>query len=311
MAERHAAIGHELHKPHSHQNGMNNGFPDEIKGSFRKTGEAAVQFATVNDVILHHQLIGGPADRPVIVFVNALGTDFRIWRDVVVRLAGDFPILNYDKRGHGLSDLGQVPYSMDDHVLDLAALLDRFDVKQAVVCGLSVGGMIAQGLHAKRPDLVKALVLSDTAHRIGTAEIWDARIESVETHGIESLADAVMERWFTPAFRRPENAAYNGYRNMLTRQSAVGYAATCAALRDADLTEAARGISVPTLCVVGDHDGSTPPDVVLSLAKLVPGARYEVIKDAGHIPCVEQPEVLAAMIRAFVDALPAAQKSVS
>jgi len=228
-----------------------------------------------------------------------------------VRIAGDFPILNYDKRGHGLSDLGQVPYSMDDHVLDLAALLDRFDVKQAVVCGLSVGGMIAQGLHAKRPDLVKALVLSDTAHRIGTAEIWDARIESVETHGIESLADAVMERWFTPAFRRPENAAYNGYRNMLTRQSAVGYAATCAALRDADLTEAARGISVPTLCVVGDHDGSTPPDVVLSLAKLVPGARYEVIKDAGHIPCVEQPEVLAAMIRAFVDALPAAQKSVS
>jgi 3-oxoadipate enol-lactonase len=70
-----------------------------------------LQFATVNDVILHHQLIGGPAGRPVIVFANSLGTDFRIWRDVVVRLAGDFPIVTYDKRGHGLSDLGQVPYS--------------------------------------------------------------------------------------------------------------------------------------------------------------------------------------------------------
>jgi 3-oxoadipate enol-lactonase len=263
-----------------------------------------VQFATVHDVILHHQLIGGPAGRPVIVFVNSLGTDFRIWRDVVVRLAGDFPIVTYDKRGHGLSDLGQVPYSIDDHVRDLAGLLDRLDVKKAVICGLSVGGMIAQGLQAQRPDLVKALILCDTAHKIGTAEMWNARIESVETKGIESLVDSVMERWFTPAFRRPENAAYHGYRTMLTRQSAVGYAATCAALRDADLTESTRRISVPTLCVVGDQDGSTPPDVVLSMAKLIPGARYEVIKDAGHIPCVEQPEILAEMIRAFLAILP-------
>lgn len=264
-----------------------------------------MQFATVNDVILHHQLIGGPAGRPAIVFSNSLGTDFRIWRDVVVRLAGDFPIITYDKRGHGLSDLGQVPYSIDDHVLDLAALLDRLDVKDAVICGLSVGGMIAQGLAAKRADLVKALVLCDTAHRIGTAEMWNARIESVEAKGIESLADGVMERWFTPAFRRPENSAYHGYRNMLTRQSGVGYAATCAALRDADLTESTRRIRVPTLCVVGDQDGSTPPDVVLSMAKLIPGARYEVIEDAGHIPCVEQPEILAGMIRAFIATLPA------
>jgi 3-oxoadipate enol-lactonase len=190
-----------------------------------------VQFATVNDVILHHQLIGGPAGRPVIVFSNSLGTDFRIWRDVVVRLAGDFPIVTYDKRGHGLSDLGQVPYSIDDHVLDLAALLDRLDVKGAIICGLSVGGMIAQGLAAKRPDLVKALILCDTAHKIGTAEMWNARIESVQQKGIESLADSVMERWFTPAFRRPENAAYHGYRTMLTRQSAVGYADLCGIAR--------------------------------------------------------------------------------
>ena len=264
-----------------------------------------MQFATVNDVILHHQLISGPAGRPVIVFANSLGTDFRIWRDVVVRLAGDFPIVTYDKRGHGLSDLGQVPYSIDDHVLDLAALLDRLDVKDAVICGVSVGGMIAQGLAAKRPDLVKALVLCDTAHKIGTAEMWNVRIEAVEAKGIESLADSILERWFTPAFRRPENAAYHGYRNMLTRQSATGYAATCAALRDADLTESTKRIAVPTLCVVGEEDGSTPPDIVLSMAKLIAGARFETIKGAGHIPSIEQPEILTGMIRAFLATLPA------
>ena len=264
-----------------------------------------MQFATVNDVILHHQLIGGPAGKPVVVFVNSLGTDFRIWRDVVVRLAGDFPIITYDKRGHGLSDLGRMPYSIDDHVLDLAALLDRLNVRDAIICGLSVGGMVAQGLAATRPDLVRGLILCDTAHKIGTAAMWNARIESVETKGIESLVDAVMERWFTPAFRQPDNAAYHGYRNMLTRQSAVGYAATCAALRDADLTESTRRLALPVLCIVGDQDGSTPPDVVLSLARLIAGARYEVIKDAGHIPCVEQPEILTEMIRAFIATLPA------
>ena len=144
---------------------------------------------------------------------------------------------------------------------------------------------------------------------LGTASDNVAGVNvDVETKGIESLADGIMERWFTPAFRRPENAAYYGYRTMLTRQSAVGYAATCAALRDADLTESTKRIAVPTLCVVGDQDGSTPPGVVLSMAKLIHGARYEVIKDAGHIPCVEQPEMLTEMIRAFIDTIPTGGK---
>lgn len=260
-----------------------------------------MQFARINDVTIHYQIIGGPADKPVLVFANSLGTDFRIWRDVIVRLAGDFPIVLYDKRGHGLSDLGQMPYSIEDHATDLAGLLDFLSVKDAVICGLSVGGLIAQSLYQRRPDLVRALILCDTAHKIGTADSWNARIAQVEAHGIESIVDAIMERWFTPAFRRPENIDFAGYCNMLIRQPAAGYAATCAALRDADLTEAAARIAVPTICIVGDQDGSTPPELVLSTAKLIPNARYEVIKDAGHIPCVEQPEALSEVIRAFVD----------
>ena len=260
-----------------------------------------MQFARVNDITLHHQLIGGPTDKPVVVFVNSLGTDFRIWRDVVVRLAGDFPIITYDKRGHGLSDVGQAPYSIDDHVSDLSGLLDTLSVTGAVICGLSVGGMIALGLADRRPDLVRGLVLCDTAHKIGTAETWNARIAAVEENGLDSIVDAVMERWFTPAFRRPENTAYHGYVNMLVRQPAVGYAATCAALREADLTAAARRIAMPALCLVGDQDGSTPPDLVLSMSRLIAGARYEIIADAGHIPCVEQPETLTVLIRAFLE----------
>jgi 3-oxoadipate enol-lactonase len=149
--------------------------------------------------------------------------------------------------------------------------------------------------------LVRALILCDTAHKIGTADSWNSRIAQVEAEGMESIVDAVMERWFTPAFRRADNRAFAGYRNMLIRQPTVGYAATCAALRDADFTEVAKKITVPTICIVGDQDASTPPELVLSAAKLIPNARYEVIKHSGHIPCLEQPEALTAIIRTFID----------
>lgn len=259
-----------------------------------------MQFANLNGAVIHYQTIGAPAGRPVIVFANALGTDFRIWRDVIVRLAGDFAIVTYDKRGHGLSDIGETPYTMDDHVSDLEALLDHLQVRGAIVCGLSVGGVIAQGLYARRKDLVRALILCDTAPKIGDEQSWNARIETVRAEGIEALAGGILERWFTPTFRRAGNADFAGYRNMLTRSPADGYAGTCAALRDCDYTADARQIGVPTLCVVGDQDGSTPPDMVLAMARLIPAARYEVIADAGHLPCIEQPEALEAVMRAFI-----------
>ncbi|MEJ6849057.1 3-oxoadipate enol-lactonase [Sinorhizobium fredii] len=263
-----------------------------------------MQFTRMNDIAIHYRLIGAVAEKPVLVFINSLGTDFRIWGDVADRLSDQFAVVLYDKRGHGLSDIGQVPYSIEDHATDLAGLLDRLAVKRATICGLSVGGLIAQSLYQRRPDLVRALVLADTAHKIGTAEMWGARIAAIEAHGIEAVADGVLERWFTPAFRRPENVAFACYRNMLIRQPVPGYVGTCAAIRDADYTEAARRIAVPVLCVVGDQDGSTPPDLVRSTADLIPGARFEVIPDAGHIPCVEQPEALTKTLLSFFKSLP-------
>lgn len=161
--------------------------------------------------------------------------------------------------------------------------------------------MIAQGLAALRPDRVAALVLCDTAHRIGTAEMWNARIDTVTSNGIASMADAIMERWFTPAYRQPGNADFVGYTNMLVRTTADGYAGTCAAIRDADLTESTRALRLPVLCVVGDQDGSTPPDLVRSTADLIAGARFEMIEGAGHIPCVEQPKATAALIGQFLN----------
>jgi 3-oxoadipate enol-lactonase len=262
-----------------------------------------MQFADINGIVVNYDIQRAENGGPVVVFVNSLGTDSRIWHHVVPKLADDYTILTYDKRGHGLSDLGSPPYSIADHVADIAGLLDHLGLTKVIIVGLSVGGLIAQGLYATRPDLVKALIFSNTAHKIGTAEMWAGRITAVEKGGISSILDAIMERWFTPAFRSPDNAAYQGYCNMLVRQPVSGYAGTCAAIRDADFTEEAKRIAVPVLCVAGSEDGSTPPAVVKSLADLVPGARYEVIDAVAHIPCVEAPAAYAALIRDFLEAV--------
>ncbi len=258
-------------------------------------------FADINGIVLHYEYLMEYADEPVIVFANALGTDFRIWLPLIDELTENWSLLLYDKRGHGLSDAGQAPYTIEDHASDLIGLVDRLGIKKAVYCGLSVGGLVVQAVCKLRPDLVEKIVLCDTAHRIGPAEAFDSRIEAVRTSGIASLADGILERWFTPEFHAARKTDLAGYRNMLTRQSPEGYAGTCAAIRDADFTADAPKIRVPVLCVVGDQDGATPPALVKSTADLIPGARFEIIENAGHIPGVEQPEALAELLADFIN----------
>ncbi|MEX6506383.1 3-oxoadipate enol-lactonase [Jiella sp. M17.18] len=259
-------------------------------------------FARVNGIVVHYRL-EGEAGAPALVLINSLGTDFRIWDDVVARLSGSFRILRYDKRGHGLSEATPAPYAMATHVADLAALIDHVGLDKPLVVGLSIGGMIAQGYAADRPERLAGLVLMDTAHKIGTPQSWNERIEAIEAGGIAALAGPILERWFTPDYRRPDNPAFTGYANMLTRTPVEGYLGSCAALRDADYTEEARELALPVLCVVGDQDGSTPPDLVRSTSELIEGALFEIIAGAGHLPCIEQPEATAALVEDFAQSV--------
>jgi len=257
-------------------------------------------FIHINDIDLHYQSIRAFRGKPTMVFSNSLGTDFRIWQDVIALLEGEVGVVAYDKRGHGLSEATPAPYSIDDHVGDLAGLLDYLGVSNAVVCGLSVGGIIAQGLYQARPDLVQALILSDTGYKVGAPELWKTRIEQAEKGGLEPMADAIMERWFSEEFRLSKKAELTGYRNMLVQQSVAGYSGTTAVLRDVDFTETVGQIAVPTLCIVGDQDLATPPELVKSLSERIPGAQYEIVAGAGHLPCVEKPYEFVTLVREFL-----------
>jgi 3-oxoadipate enol-lactonase len=254
-----------------------------------------MQFAKVNGGVTHF-LDERPRDAPSIVFTNSLGTDFRIWDDLARPLTKRYRVIRYDKRGHGLSQLRTGPASIADFAADLAALLDRLGVTSAAIVGLSIGGLIAQELFRLRPDLVRSLVLCDTAHRIGTLESWNARIAAVEAAGIEAIADGLMGLWFSKDYHRTSPDAVTGWRAMLTRTPVEGYLMACRAIRDSDLTEQARRITVATLCIVGDEDGSTPVSLVRELSSLIPGAKFEMIGGAGHLPCIERPDALRELI---------------
>ena len=252
-------------------------------------------FSRLNGAVLHWDATG-PAAAPPLVFANSLGSDLRIWDAVARELASDYRIIRYDERGHGLSDTTS-PFAVADHADDLRALLDVAGIEACALAGISVGGMIAQSFAARYPDRVQAVVLCDTAPRIGTAESWATRIEAVERGGLAAVADAALERWFAPGYRRRCPDEWAGWRTMLLRTPADGYLAMCAAIRDADLTTGAAAIQAPCLCVAGDQDVSTPPELVRQMAAMIPNGRFEVIEEAGHLPCVERPERLAALIR--------------
>jgi 3-oxoadipate enol-lactonase len=230
----------------------------------------------------------------------------RVWDAVADSYADRFRVIQYDKRGHGLSSLPPGGWRIADLAGDLAELLDRLAVSRAVVLGLSVGGMIAQSLTAARPSLVRAVVLSNTGHKIATPEAWQQRLDALQAGGIEALADGVMQRWFSARFRAERLEELAGWCAMLTRTEKDGYGGVGEAIRDADLTAEASSIACPALCIAGSEDGSTPPALLRELAGVIgPSARVVEIDGVGHLPCVERPEAVRAALDDFLKELPA------
>lgn len=259
-----------------------------------------MQFVKVNNVLLHYKWMHNGKDK-TFVFINSLGTDFRIWDVVVERLKVDGNVLLYDKRGHGLSDTHETTNGLDDFTEDLWQLLNHLEISKCIVVGLSVGGIIAQLLAHYHPQVVDKLVLCDTRHKIGFADLWNNRIKQIREKGLKSVSDDLMKRWFAPSFHQSHPAVVQACKNMVERCDADGYVQTCEGIRDADTTEVAKGIKQETLCLVGTEDKSTTPEEVKALADLIQGSRYEIIQGSGHIPCIDEPEKLSNLILEFIN----------
>jgi len=253
--------------------------------------------------------VDGRADAPVLVLSNSLGTDLAMWEPQLPALTERFRVLRYDQRGHGASmvtpaardssSLAPGAYSLETLGRDVLTLLDALKIKRAHFCGLSMGGATGMWLAANAPERVDRLVLANTAPKFSTPDAWNTRIDAVRKGGVEAIADAVLERWFTSGFRAraPETTAR--MRKMMVATPIEGYIGCCAAIRDTDLRDALPRIAAPTLVVVGRHDPANPPAEGRAFAARVPGARV-VELDAAHISNVEAPEQFTAELVGFL-----------
>ncbi|MGR3272088.1 3-oxoadipate enol-lactonase [Thalassococcus profundi] len=256
-----------------------------------------MQIARLDDLAVHYRIDGDPDGAPV-VFANSLGTDLRLWDQVIPLLPEGLKFIRYDKRGHGLTDCPPAPYAMGALVTDAERLMDHLGVTGAVFVGLSIGGLIAQGLAAKRLDLVRAMVLSNTGAKIGTRDIWAERIDAVNAGGTAAVVDATMQRWFAKPFH--DTPDFHAWRTMFLRCPAEGWTGCGAAIAGSDFMTTTAALRLPTLGIAGSEDGSTPPDLVRETVDLVPGSEFHLIRGAGHLPCVEKPEEYAQVLGDFL-----------
>lgn len=245
-----------------------------------------------------HYADQGPRDGKAVVFSNSLGTDLRLWDALLPLLPDGLRLVRYDKRGHGLSADPAGPYTVEQLADDAAALIDGLGLQDVVFVGLSIGGLIGQSLALRRPDLLKALVVSNSAAKIGTDQMWNDRVAAIREGGLAVVAAPTMERWFSPDFRATPQLAL--WQRMLERQPADGYIACCQAIAAADLRKDVPSLKLPVQMIAGGLDGSTPPELVQASGKLIPGARYAEIDGAGHLPCVEAAPEYARILTAFL-----------
>ena len=266
---------------------------DEVTDTMR-------EFSALNGTVRIHGQIDG-VDHPItptIVFANSLGTTLALWRKVLPLLPDGIRIIRYDLRGHGQSDIPDGPYTMGQLISDAAAICDAADVTDAMFVGLSVGGMIGQGLAVKRPDLIRALVLSNTAAKIGNQHLWDDRITAVHAQGMAAMADTVMARWFGRDFANTPEVT--PWQDMVSSANPKGYVGVCAAIAGTDFYTPTSDLRIPTLGIAGGQDGATPADLVRETVDLIPGSQFKVMPRCGHLPCAQDPISYAEILTEFL-----------
>jgi 3-oxoadipate enol-lactonase len=258
-----------------------------------------MNFVTVDGVRLAYRVDGADDAQPL-VLINALGTNCAMWDAQVTALARDLRLIRYDVRGHGQSGAGDAPLTIARLAGDLLALLDHLGVARAHLCGLSLGGMIAQSLAIAHPERVARAVFANTAARIGSVESWDARIAMVRQGGLAAVREMVLGRLFTARFRLGHPQVAEIYAEMLEANDPLGYIAACAALRDADLRPLVSSIRAPSLVIAGGLDEATPPHQAEELRAAIGVSELVVLPEAGHLSNVEQPDAFSAELLRFL-----------
>ena len=242
--------------------------------------------------------------RPV-VLSHALGLDLHMWDHLAPALAASNEVLRYDHRGHGQSAAPAGPYTMDDLVDDAARVIREWNRGPVVWVGISMGGMVGQGLAVRHPELVSALVIANSTswYPPEAHPMWEQRIATVESQGMQGIVEGVLARYFHEGFRAAHPEVEAATRAILLRNDVPGYASCCHAVKALDWRQALPSISCPTLVIAGAKDQGAPVAMSEAIVKAVPGAKLEVMADASHISVLERPAEFERLVRGFIATL--------
>jgi pimeloyl-ACP methyl ester carboxylesterase len=250
----------------------------------------------INGVSLSYEVSGSG---PAVLLTHGYSSTGRAWADQHRALADRYRLITWDMRGHGETESPADPaqYSHALTVGDMRGLLQHLGVERAVIGGLSLGGTMSLAFHARHPDMVRALVICDSGpgYRNPDARAeWNQRAHTraadLEARGLEALARGSRDMREAVLRHRSAQGLAHAARGMLTQA-------------DASIIDSLPAIRVPTLVIVGDQD--TPFIAPCEyMAKKIPGARLEVIADAGHSSNLDQPEAFNRVLLAFLDGLP-------
>lgn len=237
--------------------------------------------------------VDGPQGAPALVLINSLGTDLHMWNAQVELLKQDLRIIRFDNRGHGASEAPAEACSVAQYSGDLLALLDTLAIERAHLCGLSLGGVIAQWCAIHHPERVISATFANTAARIGDEPIWDARVEAVRSGGLPSILDMVISRFLSAGYRQAHPAETQHISEMILNTSPAGYIAACLSLRSEDLRPLVPGLRLPSLVIGGELDESTTPAMVSALHAAIPGSKLVIFPAVAHLSNIERPEAFS------------------
>jgi len=252
----------------------------------------------MSSVKVHHVSTGSPNNPPVILS-SSLGMTHQMWDPQLAALEEKFWVIRYDHRGHGASPVPPGPYQLEDLSQDVIALMDHLGLERSHFVGLSLGGMIGMWLGAYASDRIDRLALLCTVAVAGSPEMWHERAATARESGPEPLADASLERWFTPKFRDSNPDLMARYRSTIAGLPWEGYAACCEAIAGLDLVDHLDRITAPTLMISGSHDPGAPPEAGRLISDSIPGAEFEVLETA-HFANVELPGAVNPLLVAHL-----------
>jgi len=243
---------------------------------------------------------------PVVFLSHALGSHLGMWDAVAKNLRNRFTVIRYDQRGHGQSEKSYAAFSINDMADDAASLIRTLSPNEKVsFIGLSMGGMVAQSLAARHPQLLNSIVIANSAEYYddNARKNWNTRIESVSKDGIKPISEAIISRWFTPEFintqKNNPNDLVGEARLALENSDSLSYAHSCSAVSSIDFRISNTTITIPTLIIAGAMDEATPPSLSKAMHQKIKSSKMIEI-NAAHLSAIEAPKDFIAALNSFL-----------